>query len=106
MSNTLLKSDKAGLVPAWFPSTMQAFIFRNWGMVDKSRLAKVLGTSEENVVRETKRMGLGEQGDLSLWPEKGYITIIRANWHLLQPQMERLMEMNVDHWMLSWTLGG
>lgn len=85
MKNDMLLelNTSGGLIPAWFPSTMQAFLFRNWGMVDKSRLAKVLGTSEENVAREAQRMGLGEQGELSTWLEKGYITIIRANWHLL-----------------------
>ncbi len=70
-------------MPEYFPTPMQAVIFRNWEMVSKERIAKVLKTDVNNVLQEAKRMGLGKQGDTKLWSEKGYITIIRANWHLL-----------------------
>lgn len=70
-------------MPEYFPTPMQAVIFRNWEMVSKERLAKVLETDVDNIAEEAKRMGLGKQGDTKLWSEKGYITIIRANWHLL-----------------------
>ncbi len=79
----LLKIENKGIMPKYFPTPMQAVIFRNWGMIDKDRLAEVLETSVENVEREAKRMGLGDQGDVSLWLKKGYITIIRSNWHIL-----------------------
>ncbi|MBQ4516689.1 MAG: hypothetical protein II978_07860, partial [Clostridia bacterium] len=72
----LLKIEKTGIMPEYFPTPMQAFIFRNWGMIDKSRLAEVLNTSVENVEKEALRMGLGEQGDVSEWMKKGYITVI------------------------------
>lgn len=83
MQNCLPEIKQAALVSEHFPSRMQEFIFRNWEMVDKERLALVLGTSTEKVEQEAIRMGLGEQGDTKVWAEKGYITIIRANWHLL-----------------------
>lgn len=79
----LLKIENKGIIPEYFPTSMQAFIFRNWGMIDKNRLAEVLETSTENVEIEAKRMGLEPQGDVSIWLQKGYITIIRSNWHLL-----------------------
>ena len=83
------------LFPTHFPTPMQAVIFRNWGMVAKEKIARVLCTSVENVVAEAKRMGLGEQQDTAIWKEKGYITIIKANWHLL-PYRQLLM-------LLGWT---
>ena len=83
MNYELPEIKKAPVIPEYFPTLMQTFIFRNWEMVHKSRLAKVLGTSVEHVETEAGRMGLKEQGDTDIWLEKGYITIIRANWHLL-----------------------
>lgn len=83
MQIQLPNTEQKTLACAHFPTAMQAFIFRNWPMVSQERLAQVLGTSAEKVACEARRMGLGEQGDTSVWLEKGYITILRANWHLL-----------------------
>lgn len=66
-----------------FPSLVQALIFRLWDMVPCARLARVLKTSEENVRETALEMGLGEQADTGGWLEKGYISIIKAVWHLL-----------------------
>lgn len=93
----LLKIEKNGIIPEYFPTPMQAFIFRNWGMIDKKRLAEVLDTSVENVEKEAARMGLSNQGDVSIWMEKGYITVIRANWHLLPyEQLLKLLDWDAD----------
>ena len=83
------------LLPEYFPTVMQAFIFRNWNMVSKYKIAEVLNTNVDNVVLQAERMGLKEQGNAKLWNEKGYITIIRANWHLLP--YEQLLK------LLDWT---
>lgn len=83
----VLKMNKMGLLPDYFPTVMQAFIFRNWNMVLKDKIAEILETSIENVEKEAKRMGLPQnQIGLDDWAEKGYITIIRANWHLISYQ--------------------
>lgn len=95
MNATLPDLNKQALIPEHFPTSMQAFIFRNWEMVSKERIALVLGTSVENVEREAQRMGLKAQGNTDIWMEKGYITIIRANWHLLP--YTQLLE------LLGWT---
>ena len=95
MKNILPALGKECISPAWFPTKNQAFIFRNWNTVDKKRIAEVIETSVENVEREALRMGLGEQGDVSPWAEKGYITIIRTNWHILP--YEQLLA------LLGWT---
>lgn len=99
----LLKIEKKGLIPEYFPTAMQAFIFRNWNMISKERLAEVLETSVENVEREAVRMGLSAQGDVSAWLKKGYITIIRSNWHLL-PYEQLLMLLGWDEDRLSIAL--
>ncbi len=67
----------------YFPTAMQAFIFRNWETVDKTIIAKVLETSVENIECEAERMGLSVQKNIKEWTEKGYITTIRNNWHLI-----------------------
>ncbi|HEV2294770.1 MAG TPA: hypothetical protein VGR35_13025 [Tepidisphaeraceae bacterium] len=67
-----------------FPSRMHAFVWRNWNVVETTRLAEVLGTSAPNVAAVAASMGLPPEQPVS--PEmgrRGYITIIRRNWHLL-----------------------
>lgn len=83
------------LYPTYFPTKMQTFIFRNWGTVDKDRLAHVLKTTPEKVEEEALRMGLQPQQDVSCWLERGYITIIRANWNILNyKQLKQLLGWN------------
>lgn len=92
---TLPEIKQMAIVPEYFPTVMQAVIFRNWGMVPKEKIAEVLSCSVKEVEEEAFRMGLSPQKDVSLWAEKGYITIIRANWHLLP--YEQLLT------LLGWT---
>ena len=67
-----------------FPSRMHALIWRNWSAVEAERLAKILGTSVENVRAVAVSMGLpGRQDVEPQWRTRGYITILRRNWHLL-----------------------
>ena len=66
-----------------FPAAYQAVIFRNAGMVPPERIAKVIGTDTDTVIREAAKLGLDSMEASPAWLEKGYITIIRANWHLL-----------------------
>jgi len=83
MQMTLPIIQGTPLYPTYFPTRMQTFIFRNWGTVDKARLALVLETTPEKVEKEALRMGLAPQEDVSVWLKRGYITVIRANWNLL-----------------------
>lgn len=69
-----------------FPARWQAVLWRNWGLVTPSRLASVLKTTPENLARAAVALGLGEAASESterLWLTRGYITLIRQNWHLL-----------------------
>ncbi len=47
------------------------------------RIALVLESDEATVCRMAADMGLGDNtAEESVWLQKGYITLIRANWHL------------------------
>lgn len=80
----------------WFPDRLHAFVWRNWELVDLPRLAKVLGTTPENVQAIGESMGLPPHVPPTdqQW-RRGYITLIRRNWHLLP--YEQLLE------LLDWT---
>ncbi len=80
----------------YFPSRQHAFVWRNWTLVPAERLAKVLETSSENVKRLAESMGLNPlQRIESEWgTSRGYITIVRRNWHLLPyEQLLTLLDM-------------
>ena len=71
---------------AHFPSRMHACVWRNWQAVEPRQIAKVLGTSVENVTRVAESMGLPPATPIP--PEqkiKGYfwMTMCRRNWHVL-----------------------
>ncbi|MDD3546594.1 MAG: hypothetical protein PHG96_14730, partial [Kiritimatiellae bacterium] len=78
-----------------FPSRMHMFVWRNWTVVPQTRLAEVLKTTPENVAGVAASMGLAPQGAvLPEWRDKGYITVVRRNWHLLPyDQIMRLLGM-------------
>ncbi len=76
---TLLKID-------YFPTLAQCFIFRNWEMLTPARIACVLDCEEKTVCEMAADMGLPPSADEiceRMWLDRGYITLIRQNWHLL-----------------------
>jgi hypothetical protein len=80
--------DEAGTKPALgcepFPSRLHAFVWRNWTVVPQARLAEVLQTTPENVAHVSASMGLPPQEPIQPeWKDRGYITVLRRNWHLL-----------------------
>jgi hypothetical protein len=78
-----------------FPDRLHAFVWRNWGLVEPARLAQVLGTSAGNVEALAASMGLPAHPVVEPeWKSRGYITIIRRNWHLLPyDQLLTLLDM-------------
>ncbi|BBH24604.1 hypothetical protein Back11_59490 [Paenibacillus baekrokdamisoli] len=90
-------SEKRALALPHFPTHMQAVIWRNWGMVSTGRLGEVLGATEAQIIEAATELGLDKStaGNEARWLERGYITIIRANWHLLP--FEQLLQ------LLGWT---
>ncbi len=77
--------ERAALEFAHFPTRWQAFIWRNWGLLSAERLARVLATTADVVTQAAADMGLREPDarDEQLWLRRGYVTLIRRNWHLL-----------------------
>lgn len=83
----------------YFPSRQYAFVWRNWSLVDKHHLADVMQTSVENVELLAEQMGLPSKQKIE--PEwattRGYITILRRNWHLLPyEQITQLIGMSAE----------
>jgi hypothetical protein len=84
-----------------FPTSQQAVVWRNWGLVDPERIASALGTTSTIVETMGKDMGLAPPpvpGDpRHRFSRRGYLTIIRANWHLLPfEQILALLEWDPD----------
>jgi hypothetical protein len=81
-----------------FPSRMHTFIWRNWPVVAEERLASVLGTTSQNVRQVAESMGLPPQGTiLPQWKDRGYLTVLRRNWHLLPyEQLLTILGMSAD----------
>lgn len=91
-------SAPAALAAAYFPDRVHEFVWRNWNVVEPTKLAKVLETSAENVTALAESMGLPPVPDIA--PEiktRGYVTVIRRNWHLLPyDQLLKLLEMTPE----------
>ncbi|MEI6168249.1 MAG: hypothetical protein WCS52_13780 [bacterium] len=75
---------KKALEFSHFPTRLQAVIWRNWGLVPVEKLAEVLDATSGQIKMLAADMGLRKDDSLCpLWHERGYLTIIRRNWHLL-----------------------
>ncbi len=94
----------AALVSRHFPDRGHEFVWRNWCAVEPAKLASILGTSVDNVRAVAVSMGLPPKPTVP--PEmrtRGYVTIIRRNWHLLPyGQLLELLDMTSEQ--LAFTL--
>lgn len=76
-------SDKKGLSPDWFPANFQAVIWRNWDIVPIKNIAAALNCTEDRVKQSASELGLNPDVIPNpLWMSRGYLTIIRNNWHI------------------------
>lgn len=91
-------SHPPALKTSHFPDRLHAFIWRNWQLVEPRRMAELVGTSTENIERIATSMGLPKvESASSRMRERGYITLIRRNWHLLPyEQLLVLLEMTPE----------
>jgi hypothetical protein len=83
---------------------LHAVVWRNWGLVPAERLAAVLHTTPANVAEIAVSMGLPAEPVIEPdMLERGYITLIRRNWHLLPyEQLTQLLDVTPEH--LAFTL--
>ena len=80
-----------------FPTIMQCFVFRNWEFICTDKLAEILETTAENIQELAYDMGLPPQKDVSVWRERGYITVIKQNWHILPyEQLTKLLDIDPE----------
>ena len=88
----------APISPAPFPDTLSAYVWRNWFVVPKDRLAAVVKATPEQITALAEEMGLPPNpAILPAWRRRGYITIVRRNWHLLPyGQLEQLLDMTSE----------
>ena len=86
-----------------FPDRVHAVVWRNWQLVPPDRIAKVLGTDEANVRELATSMGLPAAGHVpERIQDRGFITIIRRNWHLLPyEQLLTLLDMSAEELAFS-----
>ena len=98
----MLKEERAEY--KHFPTLFQNFIFRNWESVPTEKIAKVLGTDVETVNELAGDMGLRVPAKYNKkYSERGYLTIIRNNWHILPySQLLDLIELTEEE--LAFTL--
>ncbi len=93
-----LGSHPAALEFPYFPDRAHAVVFRNWRIVSPARIARTIGTDVETVRAMAESMGLPPAGDdARVMARRGYITIVRRNWHLLPyEQILALTGMSAD----------
>ena len=85
----------APIVSGHFPDRVHELVWRNWSLVEPAKLAAILKTSVENVHGLAGAMGLPPAGTIpSEMKTRGYITLLRRNWHLLPyDQLLTLLDM-------------
>lgn len=67
-----------------FPSRMQAYVWRNWGLVPPGRLAQVVGAKPSDIKRLGQEMGLSSPPRITPQQQRrSALTVIKRNWHLL-----------------------
>ncbi len=67
-----------------FPALFQAVIFRNWNMVPPERIAAALDSTADDVLKHAAKLGLDVPPAVSeQWLKRGYVSLIRTNWQLL-----------------------
>ena len=99
---TLPQLKKITALPVPFPTRWQAVIFRNYGIIPVERLAKVLDTTKDIVHDEAKRLGLEQIEYNPDWLVRGYATIVRNNWHLLDYEgLQTLLGVTADELAFS-----
>lgn len=87
-----------------FPDGLHAFVWRNWELISLERMAEVLQTTPQNVRDVGLSMGLpAHVRPLAEYQQRGYITIIRRNWHLL-PYEQLLTLLGWDAQKLAFAL--
>jgi len=77
-------ADRTPVPASHFPDALHAVVWRNWGLVEPDRLGEVLGATADQIAELATSMGLPAEAPVPAeMSSRGYITLIRRNWHLL-----------------------
>lgn len=89
-------SEKPAVRYRHFPADYQAVIWRNWGTAAPKAIARVLGATAAQIADAAALLGLEPDPAVNpAWKTRGYLTVIRNNWHLLTfEQLLMLLDMN------------
>ena len=95
----------AAVTCAPFPDALSAYVWRNWPVVPVERLAGAIGASRADLEGVAAEMGLPvpQPAVSPLWRRKGYITVVRRNWHLL-PYEQLLKVVDMTRAELAYSL--
>ncbi len=101
MKFELPKLGKASVPLPHFPSEEAAFVFRALEFFTYEKIAEILGTTPENVRVLGDAMGISCDRQNDVWLTKGYITVIRAMWHILPyEQLLKLLDIGEDEFAI------
>jgi hypothetical protein len=91
------------LSAGYFPDRVHEFVWRNWSVVEPAKMAKVIGASVQDVAAMAESMGLPAAAPIPAEQKsRGYITILRRNWHLLPySQLLEMVEMTPEQLAFS-----
>ncbi len=81
-----------------FPDRAHEFVWRNWNAVPPPKIAEILGTGVDEVTALAVSMGLPAEAHVPpAMRERGYVSLIRRNWHLLPyEQLLQLLDMTAE----------
>ena len=96
---------KAAVTCAPFPDALSAFVWRNWPVVSVERMAKAIGADKSDLEDIAREMSLPvPQPTVSpCWRRRGYITVVKRNWHLL-PYDQLLTMLDMTRAELAYSL--
>jgi len=91
--------SRPALAMQHFPDRVHEFVWRNWNAVPPAKIAKIISATESDVVAMAESMGLPREAVVTPeMRERGYVTLIRRNWHLLPyAQLLELLEISPEH---------
>ena len=96
---------KAAVTCAPFPDALSAFVWRNWPVVSVERMAKAIDAEKsalEDIAREMS-LPVPQPPVSTCWRRRGYITIVKRNWHLL-PYVQLLTMLDMSRAELAYSL--
>lgn len=81
-----------------FPDALSAYVWRNWFLVPKDRLARAIGATTDELDETAAELGLPAEPHVQPeWRRRGYVTILKRNWHLLPyGQLLKVLDMTRD----------